>query len=93
MIPIQAIMLPMPREYLPFEEAREFVRGLDLKSQSEWRKFCKGEMPEKGSLPVDIPSKPAVYGEGIIEGECTIPGNFLNDGSYTFTLHFAKDTW
>ena len=33
-----------------------------------------------------------MYGKGIIEGECTIPGNFLNDGAYIFTLHFAKDT-
>ena len=46
----------------------------------------------EGECIFDIPSKPAVYSEGIIEGECTIPGNFLNDGSYTFTLHFAKDT-
>ena len=45
-----------------------------------------------GECIFDITSKPAVYSEGIIEGECTIPGNFLNDGSYTFTLHFSKDT-
>ena len=45
-----------------------------------------------GECIFDIPSKPAVYGKGIIEGECTIPGNFLNDGAYIFTLHFAKDT-
>ncbi|MEZ7506774.1 ABC transporter ATP-binding protein [Flavobacterium sp. Arc2] len=45
-----------------------------------------------GECIFDIPSKPAKYKKGFIEGECKIPGNFLNDGSYTFTLHFAKDT-
>jgi len=45
-----------------------------------------------GECIFDIPSKPATYKKGFIEGECKIPGNFLNDGSYSFTLHFAKDT-
>ena len=45
-----------------------------------------------GECIFDIPSKPATYKRGFIEGECKIPGNFLNDGSYSFTLHFAKDT-
>jgi len=46
------------REYRPFEEARAFARGLGLKSQTEWRKFCKGQLPEKGTLPEDIPATP-----------------------------------
>ena len=45
-----------------------------------------------GECIFDIPSIPAVYNEGLIEGECTIPGNFLNDGSYYFSLYFVKDT-
>jgi lipopolysaccharide transport system ATP-binding protein len=45
-----------------------------------------------GDCIFDISSKAIVYNEGLIEGECTIPGNFLNDGTYFFTLHFAKDT-
>jgi lipopolysaccharide transport system ATP-binding protein len=45
-----------------------------------------------GECIFDIPSKPATYKKGFIEGQCKIPGNFLNDGSYSFTLHFAKDT-
>jgi hypothetical protein len=44
------------RTYLPFEEARAFVHSLKLKSQTEWENFCKGQMPEKGTLPVNIPS-------------------------------------
>jgi hypothetical protein len=46
------------REYRPFKEARAFVQSLNLKSGSEWRKFCKGELSEKGTLPSDIPAKP-----------------------------------
>ena len=32
------------------------------------------------------------YPNGIVEGECLIPGNFLNDGSYYFSIIFVKDT-
>jgi lipopolysaccharide transport system ATP-binding protein len=45
-----------------------------------------------GECIFDIPSKPVAYKKGFIEGECKIPGNFLNDGAYYFTLYFAKDT-
>ena len=41
------------REYRPFEEAREFVRTLGLKSISEWTKYAKS-----GKKPEDIPSTP-----------------------------------
>ena len=40
----------------PFEEAREFVRRLKLKNSSEWYSFCKGEMPQLGRLPSDVPA-------------------------------------
>ena len=42
----------------PFEEAREFVRNLGLKHTSEWGKYCKGRLPEKGTKPKDIPYHP-----------------------------------
>ncbi len=32
------------------------------------------------------------YGKGLIAGECTIPGYFLNDGSYTISVMVVKDT-
>lgn len=44
------------REYREFAAAREFVRGLGLKNQPEWFQYVAGKCPEKGSLPVDIPS-------------------------------------
>ena len=46
------------RKYRPFEEARNFVHKLELKSGTEWRAFCKGKMPHVGQLPLDIPAKP-----------------------------------
>lgn len=45
-----------------------------------------------GDCIFDVPSKPTLYKKGYIEGECTIPGSFLNDGSYYFSLYFSKDT-
>ncbi|MFC2085772.1 DEAD/DEAH box helicase family protein [Bacteroidota bacterium] len=50
---------PYLREYRPFKEARAFARTLGLGSVAEWTRFCKGEIPEKGSLPPDIPASPA----------------------------------
>jgi superfamily II DNA or RNA helicase len=44
------------RQYLPFNRARAFARGLGLKSTSEWRDYCKS-----GKKPIDIPSKPERY--------------------------------
>lgn len=49
---------PHLREYLSFEAARAFVHLLKLKSRSEWQEFCKGQLPEKGMLPSNIPAKP-----------------------------------
>jgi len=49
---------PQLRKYRPFTRARAFVRRLRLRSNSEWRKFCKGKLPEKGRLPDDIPAAP-----------------------------------
>jgi hypothetical protein len=41
------------RQYRHFEEARAFARGLGLKSEAEWRAYCKS-----GKKPDDIPAKP-----------------------------------
>lgn len=49
---------PWLKQYRPFKEARAFVRSLGLKRGSEWNGFCKGELPEKGTLPADIPASP-----------------------------------
>ena len=49
---------PCLRKFRSFEDARKFVHSLNLRTQDEWRKFCVGLMPEKGTLPSDIPSSP-----------------------------------
>ena len=38
------------REFLPFEKARSFVRKLHLRSEKDWREYCKS-----GKKPGDIP--------------------------------------
>ena len=45
-------------QYLSFEEARKFARNLGLKGEKDWYKFCRGEMPEKGCLPSNVPQFP-----------------------------------
>ena len=48
----------------PFEEARAFARGLQLKNYKQWVAFAQGRLTELGNLPVDIPAFPRkVYAE------------------------------
>ena len=42
------------RQYRSHKEARAFVRGIGLKSESEWRDYCKS-----GKKPKDIPANPS----------------------------------
>ena len=42
-----------------FGEARAFARSLNLASQAEWTRYCKGGFPEKPIKPPDIPAAPA----------------------------------
>ncbi len=46
------------RQYRSFNKARAFARSLGLKTGSEWNAFCKGNLPEKGTLPPDISASP-----------------------------------
>jgi hypothetical protein len=41
------------KKFLPFKQAREFVRSLGLKSQAEWDVYCRS-----GNRPHDIPATP-----------------------------------
>ena len=40
-------------QWMPFEEAREFVRGMGLNSYKYWKEFCKS-----GNKPMNIPLAP-----------------------------------
>lgn len=45
-------------KYLPYKKARKFAHSLNLKSETEWRKYKKGEIPGKTNLPNNIPANP-----------------------------------
>ena len=51
-------MAPGFKKYRPFNLAREFARGLDLKKGKEWTAYVKGRIPGKPPLPKDIPLSP-----------------------------------
>ena len=61
----------------PFEEAREFVHGLGLKKQAEWFEYCRGELPEKGTKPDDIPAYPT----DVYKDQWTNWGDWLGTGT------------
>lgn len=42
-----------PKTWRPFEEARDFIRSLNISTWTEWYQFCAS-----GSKPGDIPSSP-----------------------------------
>ena len=43
------------REYRSFSDARKFARELRLQTEEEWLQFCRGERPDLGRLPDDMP--------------------------------------
>ncbi|WP_207432099.1 ABC transporter ATP-binding protein [Sabulibacter ruber] len=45
-----------------------------------------------GDCIFDVSSPSVLFQKGFVEGECSIPGNFLNDGSYYISLIIVKDT-
>jgi lipopolysaccharide transport system ATP-binding protein len=45
-----------------------------------------------GECIFDVSTDSTVQKAGFIEGECKIPGHFLNDGAYYFSIIFVKDT-
>lgn len=45
-----------------------------------------------GECIFDVPSTAVLCQPGVVAGECTIPGNFLNDGAYYISLYVVKDT-
>jgi superfamily II DNA or RNA helicase len=47
---------PKLRTYRPFTEAREWVRGLGLRSWKDWQDYCAGRLAGKPPKPADIPA-------------------------------------
>lgn len=45
-----------------------------------------------GECIFDVASQPVLCEAGIVQGECRVPGHFLNDGAYYFSLIIVQDT-
>lgn len=45
-----------------------------------------------GECIFDVASPPVLCQAGMVQGECRIPGNFLNDGAYYISLIIVQDT-
>lgn len=63
------------QKWLPFEEAREIIRGLKLKGQTEWRKYCLGQLEGKPPFPSNMPKVPHVIYADKWEGYSDWVGN------------------
>jgi superfamily II DNA or RNA helicase len=61
-----------PGQYRAFNKARGFVRGLRLKSATEWREYC-----QSGKRPADIPTHPH---KAYLEAGWTSWGDWLGTG-------------
>jgi superfamily II DNA or RNA helicase len=76
------------RTYRSFKEARFFVRKIGLTREDDWIEFCKGNIPNKGSLPGDIPANPSqTYANSGWKGM----GDWLGTGNIaTYLRHYRK---
>jgi hypothetical protein len=74
---------PYNREYLSFEEAKEFAHKLKFKTQIEWKKYCKSK-----NKPDNIPANP--YGVYKDKGWKSW-GDFLGNGNIaTFNREYVS---
>jgi hypothetical protein len=52
------------RKYESYKRARQFVHKLGLRSQQEWKDYCKGKYPHLPPKPDRIPTTPSRTYEG-----------------------------
>jgi len=71
------------RTFRSFTKARAFARRLNLKSRTEWEKYCKGAIQGKPPLPADIPSNP---NNTYMDKGWTSWGNWLGTGTISPSL-------
>lgn len=48
------------KTFRPFEDARRFARHLGLRKRSDWVRFIRARLPERGRRPPDVPGQPHV---------------------------------
>jgi superfamily II DNA or RNA helicase len=71
-----------------FKAAKTFVHSLQLKTGSEWKKYCSGLLSEKPTLPLDIPKNP----ERVYQDEgWTGMGDWLGTGNVAFARRKYRD--
>ena len=46
------------KQFLPFREARAFVRSLQLSNLTEWQSYCRGDLSGRPERPDNIPTAP-----------------------------------
>ena len=69
------------KRFRPFEAARDHARSLGLRSAAEWQRYWRGERPDLGAPPDDLPSNPNVsYRDAGWRGW----GDFLGTGTVAF---------
>ena len=74
------------REFRSFNDARSYIRSLNLKSGIEWRVYRNGRMPSKGVLPNDIPTNPNIVyaGSGWKNMGDWLGTNYISNSERTF---------
>ncbi len=79
-------LAPSKRKYKSFKPARKFAQNLGLKNRVEWVRYAKGDFPDKGIKPDDIPANPRdVYLKKGWQG--------MGDWLGTFTLRRTPPRW
>ena len=55
--------IPQPQKvaFLEFKEARKVARKLGLKSQDEWKKYCKGQINDLPVKPTKLTATPDMH--------------------------------
>ena len=77
--------------YRPFEEAREFARGLNFKNTTEWYEYCKsGNKPDDISVAPSGTYKNEFKGMGDFLGTGTIPSQDKVYRSFESAREFAR---
>lgn len=87
-------LIPQKENHLPIDIRTPLTVRFKFWNLIEGQNICVGLhlFTQSRECIFDMNSTPQSYSRGLVEGQCEIPGNFLNDGSYYFSLIFVKDT-
>src|SRR5450432_4406177 len=96
---IRVRRVEMSPDYLNEFQVIDVRTTLDIFFEFEYKVEETGELMVNlqvfsiaGELIFELASKNYSFGNGIVKGESTIPGNFLNDGLYYISLVFVRNS-